>query len=148
MALSLTRAATANLLGTGLAYPVQRSEVGGLRKVSGEDLVKQSIREILDTPIGEGIRAFDIRNGVPYGTRMGRYLFENVQIIEELANYEIKRALDTWEPRVVCTAVYVTAPADARDPFGRRTVLLNPQYILRATNRPDNLVVPVLMRTR
>jgi len=144
--LSIRQKQMANLLGVGLSFPLQQSETGGILLVRGEDLVKQSIREILLTDAGEGVRAFDIRRGVLYGTRLRRYHFETMQVYRELADYEVKRVLDVWEPRILVTEVQVTAPAHMTDIQGRRTVLIDVRYVLRATNRSDNAVVAVPTR--
>lgn len=115
--------------------------------MEGVDLVEQSVREIIYTRAGEGIRAFNIRRGVLYGTRLHRYLFESVDHVRDLVSYEVKRALDVWEPRILVRRVDVSAPADLSTANGRKTVLIDVQYVLRATNRADNLVVPYAMRT-
>lgn len=135
-----------NLLGRGVAFPIQRSPLGGLLVSEGVDRVEESIIEIITTPIGEGVRAFDVRDGVPYGTRLKFYLFESVEQIKELAGYEIPRAIDTWEPRVILRSLQVGAGAVSTDTRERKTVRFAISYTLRATNRTDNLVVPFVMR--
>jgi phage baseplate assembly protein W len=137
-----------NLLGRGVAFPVRKATTGGLLLAEGEELVYQAIMELLDTNVGEGIRAFDVRNGVPYGTRLRRYLFDSMTHVRELAGYEVKRALDVWEPRIHVLGVDVQAPTDAADELGRRRVAIVPHFVFRATNREDNLVVPYWLRVR
>lgn len=128
-----------NLLGRGVAYPLQRSVTGGFVLVEGEELVRQSILSILSTSIGE--RPFMVRSGVPYGTRIKMYQFENVEQIRDLAAFEVRRALEVWEPRISVTYVEVTdILSGQKDP---RYVGISVTYRIRATNRADNLVVPI-----
>lgn len=108
----------------------------------GESLVRMSVMQILNTTVGE--RPFQIRNGEMFGTRLKLYLFESVAQITELASYEAKRALDLWEPRIVVDYVLVISASKmgVGDP---RFIGVNPHFRYRATNRQDNLVVPVTL---
>lgn len=135
-----------NILGRGVSFPIQRSQTGGLKQSEGVDKVEESIMEIITTPIGYGVRAFDVRGGVPYGTRLMYYLFESVEQVREVGPYEIRRALEVWEPRIAVRAVQAYAPDVAGDSNAYKTVAFTIGYVLRATNRADNLVVPVMMR--
>lgn len=135
-----------NLYGTGVAFPIQTAPTGGLQTASGEDLVRQAVREFLTTDLGEGIRAFDVKDGVPYGTRLRRYQFESIDVYRDLASYEVARGLGAWEPRIRVSKVDVVAPVDWGDPVGRRTVLVTPHYTLVTTGRPDNATVPFLLK--
>lgn len=103
--------------------------------------------EILGTDIGEGVRAFDVRDGQPYGTRIRRYLFESVEQVRDPIVYEVRRVLEVWEPRIIVRRVEVDAPEDVTSAMGRRTIRIRMNYMIRATNRSDNRVVLMSMRT-
>lgn len=136
-----------NLLGRGTTFPIQSSETGGLHQSEGDQLVGESVDEILGTDIGEGVRAFDVRDGQPYGTRIRRYLFESVEQVRDPIVYEVRRVLEVWEPRIIVRRVEVDAPEDVTSAMGRRTIRIRMNYMIRATNRSDNRVVLMSMRT-
>lgn len=127
-----------NLLGRGLKYPLQFSPNGGLAMVEGDALVHQSIKEILLTVVGE--RPFVVRNGVPYGSRIPTYLFQSAEHVRDSIIFEVKRALDTWEPRIIVNYTTVTdvAPSGDRDP---RLVRVDVNFRYRSDNRADNMVL-------
>ena len=126
-----------SLLGRGLKYPLQSSDSGGLALVEGDELVNQSITEILLTGIGE--RPFVVRNGVPFGSRIPTYLFKSAEAVKDVAGYEAKRALETWEPRIIVNYVEVTDIRDSgtRDP---RFVRIEVNFRYRSSNSPSNWV--------
>ena len=103
--------------------------------VEGESLVNQSISEILLTAIGE--RPFEVKNGVPFGSRIPLYLFSSAEDVRDNVDFEVKRALSTWEPRIVVNHVTVTdiRPSGERDP---RYVRVEVNFRYRLDNRPDN----------
>lgn len=126
-----------NLLGRGLKYPLQFSTDGGISMVEGDALVIQSITEILLTSIGE--RPFVIRDGVPFGSRLPQWLFKSAEEVRDNAGFEVKRALSTWEPRIIVnhTEVSDVTQAGDRDP---RYVRIDVKFRYRSDNRPDNWV--------
>jgi phage baseplate assembly protein W len=77
----------ANFLGTGLKFPLQIDSSGKAILVSEQDLVKQSIIDILTTPIGT--RPFESN----YGSKLFLLRYEpNSTILQSLANtyiYEV-----------------------------------------------------------
>ncbi len=90
-------------LGKGLQYPFtfQPSTGGvGLSTATSTDveLIRQSILQILFTPLGE--RFFRPE----FGSRLLTLVFEpNDKVLEGLARYYIKDALERWEKRVRLT---------------------------------------------
>lgn len=139
-----TRNSIPNLLGRGVKYPLQPSETGGFLMVEGEEGVRDSIRSILETGIHE--RPFQVRLGVPFGTRIPYYQFDSVERLRDLAVHEVHRALEVWEPRITVLRVELVehVPGASYDP---RYLGILVVYRLRATNRVDNLVVLVRRST-
>lgn len=127
-----------NIFGNGLAYPV-RFDASGSRLVvaRGEQSVKDSIRQILATDPDE--RPYLQRNGVPFGTRIRRLLFSNVEAASAVAPFDIQQALDTWEPRIQDVRVTSTVQ---NQPEGGAALLVNVSFRYRSSNRVDNLVYP------
>jgi len=102
-----------------------------------EDLVRQSMEMIALTDVSE--RPFVTRNGVPFGTRIRRALFSPPDVAGDIVRFELKRAFDLWEPRVIVE--FVTAE-QTRDATGSVAIVSNTFYRFRSTNRSDNYVLP------
>jgi phage baseplate assembly protein W len=104
---------------------------------SNDQLVRMSIDQIINTDIAE--RPWLVLNGVPYGTRMRRVLFDSVASMIAVAQYEIPRALSVWEPRIIVGKVDATEQYLADGAAGIIAVI---HFRYRSTNRPDNFVAP------
>lgn len=124
-------------LGKGLAFPLRIDATGTKPEFSAnEDLVFESIEAILNTDIGE--RPHRVKNGVPYGTRFRTLLFSNVDAAIDLAMFDARRALETWEPRIIVLDVRIDKHRDANTQmFG---IVIQILFRYRATNRVDNFV--------
>ena len=132
-----------SFIGVGLSYP-RRLDATGSRDViaSNEDLVKQSMIQILETDVTE--RPFVTSNGVPFGTRIKRVLFDSVETAISVVGYEVQRALTIWEPRIIVDSVEVIQFISATS--GLVCVEADTSFRFRSTNRPDNLVVPFYLQ--
>lgn len=128
---------TIDFLGKGFSFPFRLDPTGTRPSFSeDEDLVFESIESILNTSIGE--RPHRVKSGVPYGTTFRSLLFNNVEGAIDLARFQAKRALDTWEPRIVVIRVDA---GKYRDPTsGLVGITVNVLFRYRATNRVDNYV--------
>jgi phage baseplate assembly protein W len=126
-----------DFLGRGPSFPFRLDPTGTKPSLSSdEDLVFESIEAILNTSIGE--RPHRIKNGIPYGTSFRSLLFNNVDGAIDLARYEAKRSLDTWEPRIIVTSVDASKMRHPESSlFG---IVINIVFRYRATNRSDNYV--------
>ena len=123
-------------LGTGLRFPLRSDDrTGRLPTVSGMELVRQSIEQILDTEPGERIM-------LPgFGCGLRRYLMEPNNLTTRTAMTEdISTALGRWEPRIRVTNVAVTAGEDPS------LVWIEITYVRLADLRPDNVVYPFYLR--
>lgn len=130
---------TPAFLGRGFSFPLRLDATGTRPSFSeNETLVKESIDAILNTRIGE--RPHRVRNGVPFGTRLQSVLFSPSTVVVDIAKFDVRRALTTWEPRIVVLNV---AADTTQDPTTRAAiVVVNVTFRYRATNRVDNFVIP------
>jgi|FreactcultureFD7_1027221.scaffolds.fasta_scaffold00819_14 phage baseplate assembly protein W len=132
-----------SFLGAGLAFPF-RLDVNKVRPatVTGNDTITASIDQIVNTDVTE--RPFLTKNGIPFGTRIRGSLFDNAQSAIQVIQYEITRALNAWEPRIIVNSV------DSQEmpmPNGGSAIVTNIDYTIRANNRSDNFVIPFLLRS-
>jgi phage baseplate assembly protein W len=121
-----------DFLGRGLAFPVHTDATGSIALVSGEREVVESIRLILATAPGER----------PMRPEFGCAVHDLVFAPADSATagqiaYEVRSALERWEPRITLTDV-VVGFSEAE----RGTLLIDIKYTLRGTNDPRNLVFP------
>jgi phage baseplate assembly protein W len=120
------------ILGAGVAFPLQVDSRGALALARDEGDVKQAIALILSTAPGERTMRPE------FGCGVHDYVFESIDAstaarIED----EVRSALDRWEPRIdVLDVAFGFANAD------QGLVEIEIAYRLRATNRSDNLVYP------
>lgn len=127
---------TPSIYGIGLAYPIQLNSSGSkLQLVSNEDIVLRSIEQIIMTDVFE--RPFLVRNGIPFGTRVSRALFEPPEVFIDIFRYEVPRALSTWEPRIAVLS------ADAMQAVDNRNLVQGiVRFRFRATGQQQNFVRP------
>ncbi len=120
------------ILGSGLAFPLQVDPRGALALARGEDDIDQAIALILGTAPGE-------REMRPeFGCAVHDLVFDTVdaQMIGKLET-AIRNALDRWEPRIEIEDLEFDL---SRVNDGQ--LLITISYRLRATNHQRNLVYP------
>jgi uncharacterized protein len=120
------------ILGSGLAFPLQVDARGALSLAAGEDDVEQAIGLILGTAPGE-------REMRPeFGCAVHDLVFDTIDaaMIGRLET-AIRNALDRWEPRIDVEDLQFDLSGVAE---GR--LLITITYRLRATNNRRNLVYP------
>lgn len=107
----------------------------GLGWLGGMELIRQSVRTILDTEPGERIM-------VPgFGCGLRRYLMApNTLATRTAMAADIRDALQAWEPRIQLTEVTVAPGEDLE------LVWVDVAYVRRADLRRDNLVHPFYLR--
>jgi uncharacterized protein len=120
-----------DFIGRGWAFPVRADKTGGIALVSRERELAESIELILRTPKGDrpmrpefGCGIWDEVFSPMDATTAGRVA------------YDVRAALDRWEPRINVTAVDVTYQEEK----GRMDVQIT--YFERETNDRRNLVFP------
>ena len=120
------------IIGSGLAFPLQVDRRGGIALARDEMDIEQAIELILATAPGERPMRPE------FGCGVHDFVFDSIDATTvgkmELA---IRDALDRWEPRVVVETVEFNLDevADGR-------LIIDIGYRVRATNNMRNLVYP------
>lgn len=122
---------TADLIGSGWAFPGQITPGGSVRLVTGGEEIDAALRMILTTAPGERVMRPE------FGCAMWEQVFAPVNpgtlgIIE----HSVRVAIIQWEPRVDLTSV-TAVPSDDGS-----VVTIEIAYQIRATNDHRNLVYP------
>jgi phage baseplate assembly protein W len=124
-------------LGAGWHFPVAREQsVGGdsrrIAMASDELSVRQSIQLILSTAKGE--RAMRPE----FGSNLGKLVFApSNATTRALAAFEVREALEAWEPRIELLDVRVDAGGERGE-----QLLIDIAYRVRSTDNRFNLVFP------
>lgn len=124
---------TRDFLGKGFGFPPKiDSATGKFVMTEGEEDIRQAVYLILMTRTKERAMLPD------FGCDLHNYIYElpDSAFESQICN-EIEEALAQWEPRIRDTKVTL----DASDRMNG-VVYLNVEYVIRATNNPNNLVFP------
>ena len=120
------------IIGSGLAFPLQVDRRGGIALARDETDIEQAIELILATAPGERPMRPE------FGCGVHDFVFDSIDASTvgrmELA---IRDALDRWEPRVVVETVEFDL-----DDVGEGRLIIDIGYRVRATNTMRNLVYP------
>ena len=119
-------------IGAGWAFPLRTDPTGEIALVTREREVDEAIRLILGTTPGER----------PMRPEFGCAIAEQVFADADATTagriaYEVRRALDRWEPRIDVHDVAISF--DAGD---AGTIYIDVRYAIRGANDPRNLVFP------
>lgn len=137
------------LLGSGLSFPLRQNASGYYATSAGKARVWESIEQIVMTDPME--RPYRVRNGIPFGTRVRRLMFEDVEAAKAIAVPDIRRAIQTWEPRVELLSVAISEDTKAviGTPTGEgASLVLTIRYRIRATGIEDFGVIRVTKEGR
>jgi uncharacterized protein len=123
---------SAQFLGAGWAFPVHTDPTGRIALVVREREIEEAIRLVLGTAPGERPMRPE------FGCRIHDLVFgpANASTAGEIA-YEVRAALERWEPRVDVLDVRV-----GFDRVDAGTVYVDLHYAVRGVNDPRNLVFP------
>ncbi len=120
------------ILGQGWRFPVGVDGRGGLALAKGENDIQEAVVAILCTAKGERVMRPE------FGSSIHEFVFApNNATTAGLLAYQVQEALVRWEPRIVVTEVDVQP-----DPLEGGRVLINIQYLVKATNDEVNMVYP------
>lgn len=119
-------------LGVGWAFPIQVTKDGAILGAVYEEDIRQAIRIIVLTDLGERVMRPD------FGAGLRAFIFEPVNpTTMALVKTRVIEALTTWEARIDIIAVEVSS-----DPPERNKLLIDLTFRVRATNSVHNLVFP------
>ncbi|MBE1489290.1 GPW/gp25 family protein [Plantactinospora soyae] len=119
-------------IGAGWAFPLRVNASGGIALVTREREIVEAVRLILGTAPGERPMRPE------FGCGVHDYVFAPAD--ENTAGqiaFEVRAALDRWEPRIEVTDVLV-----GFDEMAAGTLYIDIRYLIRGTNDPRNLVFP------
>jgi uncharacterized protein len=122
----------ADLIGSGLSFPLQADQRGVLALAHGVSDIEQAIRLILGTAPGERPMRPE------FGCAVHDFIFDNIDA-ELIGHVEaaIHTALARWEPRIEVTGLtFDLTESDSG------TLLVTITYRVLATSRLYNLVYP------
>ena len=120
------------IIGSGLAFPLQVDARGQIALASGEEDIDQALALIISTAPGERPMRPE------FGCEVHDFIFDNIDAATiGKMDSAIRRALDRWEPRVEVKSV----DFDLSEAYEGR-LLITIGYVVRATNHLRNLVYP------
>ncbi|MGN1072212.1 MAG: GPW/gp25 family protein [Bradymonadia bacterium] len=128
--------AKSKIIGSGFSFPMQVDALGSVEMSSDDENIRQSMMLILGTAPGERMKR------PTFGCAIHDILFEpNTSVTAAKIEYEVKRALLEFEPRVDDIEV------DAMpDPMEESRMNVTISYTIRKTNTKSNLVYPFYLR--
>jgi phage baseplate assembly protein W len=119
------------VLGAGWGFPVRR-ENGRLAGAADEVSVRQAIWIVLSTARGERVMRPD------FGCNLHEFVFAlNDRATQAAAAFEVREALQAWEPRIDVLEVDAFAGGDRSE-----VLLIHIDYRVRSTDNRFNLVYP------
>jgi phage baseplate assembly protein W len=122
-------------LGRGFAFPIGVDDASRIAMAEYEEDIRQAIRIILDTDLGERVMRPD------FGAGLRALLFEPINThTMALARHRVEQALILWEPRIDSIGVQV----EAQPKLGRLNI--DVRYRVRTTNTFYNFVYPFYLQ--
>jgi phage baseplate assembly protein W len=119
--------------GRGWAFPVSVGPGGGIALAEGEEDIRQSVRIIVGTALGERQMRPD------FGCPAHELAFDPTDAsLTGKARFYVRNALERWEPRIEVERV------EAR--IEGLKLLVEIEYTVRRTNRRDNVVFPYYLQ--
>jgi uncharacterized protein len=118
--------------GAGWGFPLRTDATGAVALVRRDQEIAEAIRIVLGTAPGERPMRPE------FGCAVHDYVFAPAD--EDTAGrigYEVRRALERWEPRIEVDDVVVSF-----DGGEEGTLYIDVRYAVRGTNNPRNLVFP------
>ena len=121
-----------DFVGAGWSFPIGTDATGGIALVRGDREIEQAMRLILGTAPGERPLRPE------FGCRIHEHVFgpANASTAGQVA-YDVRSALERWEPRIDVDDVLVTF-----DPDDLGRLFVDVRYRISDRNDPRNLVFP------
>jgi uncharacterized protein len=122
----------ASVLGAGWGFPVERRPSARLSTAAEEESVRQAILIILRTAKGERVMRPD------FGCNLHELVFApNNRSTQAAAVFEVREALQRWEPRIELMQVDAAAAGHRGE-----VLLISIECRMRSTDNRFNLVYP------
>ena len=119
-------------VGAGWGFPLRTDATGSIALVSGEQEISEAIRLVLGTAPGERPMRPE------FGCGIHDLVFAPAdETTAGTISYEVRLALERWEPRIEVTDVTV-----GFDAVHTGTLYIDIGYTISGTNSPRNLVFP------
>jgi phage baseplate assembly protein W len=126
-----------DILGRGVAFPLQVNPRGGIAEAREARKIRDSIRMILGTQHGERLMR------PTFGCNLRQLVFApNTPATANLARYYVEEGLSTWEPRIILDEI--TIENDLRS--GCLQIQIN--YRIKSSYEPQSLVYPFYLEQR
>jgi hypothetical protein len=126
------------IFGRGISFPMRVGSDGRIVWSEGEQNIREAIRIILMTELGERLY---LRN---FGGGLGQFLFEpNSASTRQLIQDRVTKALAQWEPRIAVESVSVEAAADDGE-----TAVVTITYRLVANQSRERISLNVTLSAR
>lgn len=120
-----------DLIGSGWYFP-PRLDYGSVALATGDDEIIQSIRIILETPVGARMMRPE------FGSRLHELVFAPISAATiATARHYVEQALGYWEPRITVSNVDVQPHVQHPE-----ILVIAIDYTIRATYDARSLVVP------
>ncbi len=118
-----------NVHGFSIPFRIDQAS-GGVAPESGPEKLKENIIHILLTGVGERVMRRDYGGGI-------RQLVHdpNNDALRAIVQHQIAKSIGQWEPRVLLQSVTVTQQ--------NGTLVAEIQYVIRRTQEPQSLSVPI-----
>ena len=114
----------------GIKFPFSKSEGAFPAGSQDEDLIKESLIQLLTTAKGERVMRPDV------GSKLLSFIFENVgSAMDQLVGLEIRSVIAKYETRVIVTSIDLTRTDT--------TTSVDVNYILASTGATGTLSVPL-----
>lgn len=115
----------------GIAYPFSKGETSFPRTATNEDLIKQSLIQIIMTTKGERVMRPE------FGSSAFGFVFETDNAaLAAFIRTEVANAISRNEPRVLLTGVSVTKDE-------KQGVLVTIEFVVPATGQKQSVSVPL-----
>lgn len=129
------KSATANLnerLGADCKLPIN----GSFEPVSGIELLLQDMQQLLLTLPGERVHR------PLFGCQLRTYIWENIEVAEQLGAAAINSALTNYEPRIIVNSVTSTVNTNTS------LIIFTISFVVKATDTSFNLIFPFRVGTQ
>lgn len=121
----------------GIAFPFKKSSTSFPAAASDEDLIQQSIVQIVTTGRNQRVMRPD------FGCNAYAFVFENNDLIlQETMRAEVMTSIAKFEPRVIVQSV-ITKPVapDATNPSDEVEIEITINYIIIATRKTQSVTI-------